>query len=235
MRPSPPFAGQQAGLAGRPCALLPEHDQEAAAALDEPLEHAAGHPLRDDHVVEDDDRVRIDRRRGHACRGQDLHVKCRRVADAERPREIETRVAAIAAVDDEHGDGGARGEHEMERIVGRKNVGAGAHDAAHHRVCQGELVERDRPRRWGRSSAPAFRSRGLTSSRPDRHSRVGARFVTPAVTVMRSWPENEARAKVTDGTERFAVLPVAIGTGVSVIPSPKWTSSPAQPARWKSR
>ncbi len=61
------------------------------------------------------------------------------------------------------------------------------------------------------------------------------RFVTPAVTVMRSCPENEARAKVTDGTERFAVLPVAIGTGVSVIPSPKWTSSaPLQPARWKS-
>ena len=61
------------------------------------------------------------------------------------------------------------------------------------------------------------------------------RFVTPAVTVMRSWPENEARAKVTDGTERFVVLPVAIGTGLSVMPSPKWTSSaPLQPARWKS-
>jgi len=53
-----------------------------------------------------------------------------------------------------------------------------------------------------------------------------------AVTVMRSCPEKEARAKFTDGTERFVGLGVATETVLSVMPSGKRTSSdPLQPVR----
>ena len=60
-------------------------------------------------------------------------------------------------------------------------------------------------------------------------------LLRPAVTVMRSWPENEARAKLTDGTARLAVFGDATETVFSVIDSPNRTSSdPLQPLRWKS-
>jgi hypothetical protein len=45
-------------------------------------------------------------------------------------------------------------------------------------------------------------------------------LVTPAVIVMRSWPENDARANVTDGTERFEVFPDATETVVRRTPLP---------------
>jgi len=60
-------------------------------------------------------------------------------------------------------------------------------------------------------------------------------LLRPAVTVMRSCPENDARAKLTDGTARLAVFGDATETVLSVISSPKRTSSdPLQPLRWKS-
>src|SRR5882672_476092 len=56
------------------------------------------------------------------------------------------------------------------------------------------------------------------------------RFVTPAVTMMRSWPENDARAKATDGTATLETSSDATDTGVSTVPSGKCTSStPAHP------
>ncbi len=57
-------------------------------------------------------------------------------------------------------------------------------------------------------------------------------LLNPAVTVMRSCPENDARAKFTDGTDRFVVFGVATDTVLSVMPSGKRTSSvPLHPAR----
>src|SRR6185503_3024143 len=57
-------------------------------------------------------------------------------------------------------------------------------------------------------------------------------LLRPAVTVTRSWPENDARAKVTDGTARFAVPGDATDTVLTVMPSGKRTSSePVQPLR----
>src|SRR5207249_6857899 len=44
-------------------------------------------------------------------------------------------------------------------------------------------------------------------------------LLRPAVTVTRSWPENDDRAKLTDGTDRFAVLADATDTAFSVRPS----------------
>src|SRR6185503_18452213 len=60
-------------------------------------------------------------------------------------------------------------------------------------------------------------------------------LLNPAVTVIRSWPENDARAKVTDGTERLATPGEATDTVLTVVVSGKRTSSePLQPLRWKS-
>jgi hypothetical protein len=60
-------------------------------------------------------------------------------------------------------------------------------------------------------------------------------LLSPAVTVMRSWPENDARAKVTDGTARLATPGDDTETTLTVMPSGKRTSSePLQPLRWKS-
>src|SRR5205823_5027022 len=50
-------------------------------------------------------------------------------------------------------------------------------------------------------------------------------LLSPAVTVIRSCPENAARANDTDGTERFAVDASATDTVRSVIPSGKCASS----------
>ena len=58
------------------------------------------------------------------------------------------------------------------------------------------------------------------------------RFVTPAVMVSRSWPENDARAKVTDGTATFEKSAEATDFGVSTVPGGKCSSSPpAAPAQ----
>ena len=60
-------------------------------------------------------------------------------------------------------------------------------------------------------------------------------LLSPAVTVSRSCPENEERAKATDGTARLAVLGDATETVLTVMPSGNRTSSdPVQPLRWKS-
>ena len=60
-------------------------------------------------------------------------------------------------------------------------------------------------------------------------------LLRPAVTVRRSWPENDERANATDGTARFVVFGDATDTVLTVIPSGKRTSSePLQPLRWKS-
>ena len=50
--------------------------------------------------------------------------------------------------------------------------------------------------------------------------RAGAapRFVTPAVTVSRSCPENVVRASVMDGTETFGDEAAPTGTVVAVVP-----------------
>ena len=91
--------------------------------------------------------------------------------------------------------------------------------------------------------APAGTVTGLLSiCRPSISSETGTLltasvpvFCTPAVTVMRSWPENIAREKLIDGTERLPVEGDATETVVSLMPSPRWTSSaPVQPERWKS-
>lgn len=58
-------------------------------------------------------------------------------------------------------------------------------------------------------------------------------LLTPAFTVIRSCPENDARPKfgLTE-TERFAALSDATDTGVRRMLSPKWTSSEVlQPTR----
>ena len=47
------------------------------------------------------------------------------------------------------------------------------------------------------------------------------RLMTPALTVIRSWPENAARPKVTDGTDTLTGSGWATDTGVSVMFSPK--------------
>src|ERR1700738_4361602 len=73
-------------------------------------------------------------------------------------------------------------------------------------------------------------------------SRTGTSFsgaspllLRPAVTVIRSWPEKEARANVRDGTARFAVSGDPTDTALIVMPSGKRTSSdPLQPVFWKS-
>src|SRR5689334_11874232 len=56
-------------------------------------------------------------------------------------------------------------------------------------------------------------------------SGVAPLLAIPAVTVIRSWLENDERAKVTDGTATFETVSVATDTGVSVMPSEKCASS----------
>ena len=61
------------------------------------------------------------------------------------------------------------------------------------------------------------------------------RFITPALTVIRSWPENSARPNVTDGIDTLTGSGWATDTGVSVMFSPNLMSSaPVQPDFWKS-
>jgi hypothetical protein len=46
-------------------------------------------------------------------------------------------------------------------------------------------------------------------------------LLSPAVTAIRSWPENVDRANVTEGTARFATSDDATETVLSVVPSGK--------------
>ena len=125
----------------------------------------------------------------------------------------------------------------MERVVGGQRVGARLDRAAHRRLGERERRERDRS---GRVRADARVHVSIWRPSISRVTGtfvagVGLRFMTPAVTVMRSWPENAARAKVTDGTERLVTSASATEIGVSVTSSPKrMSSAPVQPDFWKS-
>ena len=193
--------------AGRPRSAAtslrsPSDDEQAAAALDEPLQRAAAAGRRQRRVVQDDDR--------RACRsvagvtraaGTTSDLERGRRADASALREIEARVGAVAAVDDEH-------RHRLRSASSTKwnvlSAGSGSvparTDAAHARLGQRERRERrPTPTRCARDGRRlASRSRGRRSrASPARPSPASSPLlVTPAVTVMRSWPENDARAKV---------------------------------------
>ena len=137
------LAGQQLGFARRPRRALAGDDEQAAAALDEPLQRAAAAAGRQHRVVQDDDRALVERRRRHARRPASTSTwNAGVVPIAERLRQIQARVGAIAAVDDQHRHRLARREHEVERVVGRQRIGAGVDRAAHVRLGQRELARR---------------------------------------------------------------------------------------------
>ena len=79
--------------------------------------------------------------------------------------------------------------------------------------------------RFDSISWPSTSSVTLTSC-----SAASPLLLRPALTVTRSWPENAARPKLTDGTARFAVSLLPTETVLSVMPSGKRASSdPLQP------
>ena len=146
-----------------------------------------------------------------ARRRHDFDLERRRVADAERLRQVEARVAASPLST-------TSTETDWLGVSTKWNVlSAGS----------GRCRPCTTPRTAGSASVNGAKVTdadgvGATLTRlrfdlvavdleRDRHvaRRVGAALVTPAVTVIRSWPENDARAKVTDGTDRFVVLSVA--------------------------
>ena len=82
-------ARQEIGFALRPRRVLAGDHQEAAAALDEALEHAAACRGREHRVVQHDDRSLVECRRRHARRRDRFHLEGRRRADRERLGEEE--------------------------------------------------------------------------------------------------------------------------------------------------
>ena len=77
-----------------------------------------------------------------------------RRADRQRLREEQARVGAVASVDDGQRDRIARREDEVEDVVGRQRIGAGADHPAYVRSRERELREGHRRRRVGRHRGP---------------------------------------------------------------------------------
>ena len=238
----PSVAGQQRRVAGGPCRVLAERDQQAAPSIDEPLQRAARRRGRKRRVVEDDDRALFEAGRRHPRRRGHLDLKRRRIADRERFRQIQGRVASLPArvtgCDDQHRHRTARREHEIEDVVLRQQVGSRPHGAAHVRVGERERRERHRPGAVRRRRSTGFDSIGWpsTSSVVVRPLTAAApRLTRPAVTVMRSCPEKLARAKASDGIDTFDVSALATDTGVTIVPSGnRISSAPVHPVFWKS-
>ena len=190
-------AGQQIRFALRPRRVLAHHDQQAAAALDEPLEHAAAAGRRKHRVVQDDDGVLVDRRRRHPHRRRVVHLEGGRRADRQRLGQKQARIGAIAVVHDHERDRRARRQHEVERVVGRQRIRSGAHRAAHVRPASVNCVKDTEP-----EACAATVACSVWISWPSMVSVTGTSFsgaspllLRPAVTVMRSWPENDGAAE----------------------------------------
>ena len=149
-------AREQARIARRPTAVLAEHHEQAAAALDEAPQGGARLTGRKGDVVENHDRWLLEGRRAQARRRDRLDLELGHGADRQRPGEVKARIAAGAIrLDQEHDDRTGRREDEVEHVVLGKPIragDAGAHHAAQIRLRQRKGREGDR-RRAVRSDA----------------------------------------------------------------------------------